>query len=86
MEAWAPFAEGCNGLFTDEVFIQVAKHGKTVAQVNLRWYYQCGIVAIPRSSQKARIVENLNIFDFRLDYEDMRAIEKLDLNRTQFPE
>jgi 2,5-diketo-D-gluconate reductase A len=87
MEAWAPFAEGRNGLFTNEVLVQIAKkHSKTVAQVNLRWHYQRGIVAIPRSSQKAHIVENLDIFDFKLDHADMSAIEKLDLNKTQFPE
>jgi 2,5-diketo-D-gluconate reductase A len=87
MEAWAPFAEGRNGLFTNEVFTQIAKkHGKTVAQVNLRWHYQRGIVAIPRSSQKAHIIENLDIFNFKLDHGDMSAIEKLDLNKTQFPE
>ncbi len=87
MEAWAPFAEGRNGLFTNEVFVQIAKkHSKTVAQVNLRWHFQRGIVAIPRSSQKVHIVENLDIFDFKLDQADMSAIEKLDLNKTQFPE
>ncbi|PUU67504.1 2,5-diketo-D-gluconic acid reductase [Flavobacterium sp. WLB] len=87
MEAWAPFAEGRNGLFTNEVFTQIAKkYNKTVAQVNLRWHYQRGIVAIPRSSQKTHIVENLGIFDFKLNSGDMKAIEKLDLNKTQFPE
>ncbi|WP_294957781.1 aldo/keto reductase [uncultured Flavobacterium sp.] len=87
MEAWAPFAEGRNGLFTNEVLMQIAKkHGKTTAQVSLRWHLQRGMVAIPRSSQKAHIVENLAIFDFQLDDTDMNAIEKLDLNKTQFPE
>lgn len=87
MQAWAPFAEGRNGLFTNEVLTQIAKkHGKTTAQVSLRWHYQRGIVAIPRSSQKEHITENLNIFDFKLDDVDMKAIEKLDLNKTQFPE
>lgn len=86
-EAWAPFAEGRNGLFTNDVLTQIAKkHGKTVAQINLRWHYQRGIVSIPRSSQKAHILENLNIFNFSLDHTDMKLIEKLDLNRTQFPE
>ncbi|WP_343706226.1 aldo/keto reductase [Flavobacterium sp.] len=87
MQAWAPFAEGRNGLFTNEVLTQIAKkHGKTTAQVSLRWHYQRGIVAIPRSSQKEHITENLNIFDFKLDDVDMKAIEKLNLNKTQFPE
>lgn len=87
MEAWAPFAEGRNGLFTNEVLAQIAKkYSKTTAQVSLRWHYQRGIVSIPRSSQKAHIIENLNIFDFKLDDVDMKVIEKLDLNKTQFPE
>lgn len=87
MQAWAPFAEGRNGLFINETLTQIAKkHGKTTAQVSLRWHYQRGIVAIPRSSQKAHILENLNVFDFKLDDADMKAIEKLDLNKTQFPE
>ncbi|WET03002.1 aldo/keto reductase [Flavobacterium sp. YJ01] len=87
VEAWAPFAEGRNGLFTNEVLTQIAKkYGKTTAQVSLRWHYQRGIIAIPRSSQKAHIIENLNIFDFKLDDVDIKSIEKLDLNKTQFPE
>ncbi len=87
MEAWAPFAEGRNGLFTNETLTQIAKkHSKTTAQVSLRWHLQRGIVAIPRSSQKAHIIENLDIFNFKLDDADIKAIEKLDLNKTQFPE
>lgn len=87
MEAWAPFAEGRNGLFTNETLAQIGrKYNKTNAQISLRWHYQRGIVVIPRSSQKAHMIENLNIFDFKLDDADIEAIEKLDLNRTQFPE
>ena len=62
------------------------KHNKTIAQVCLRWHYQRGVVAIPRSSQKAHMIENLNIFDFELSDEDMKTITTLDLDRTQFPE
>jgi len=87
LEAWAPFAEGRNGLFVNETLAVIArKYGKTNAQVSLRWHYQRGIVAIPRSSQKAHMAENLDIFDFQLDDEDMRTISNLDLNKTQFPE
>ena len=87
MQAWAPCAEGRNGLFTNEILTKIAqKHGKTTAQVSLRWHYQRGIVAIPRSSQKVHIIENLDIFDFKLDSADIKEIEKLDLNKTQFPE
>jgi 2,5-diketo-D-gluconate reductase A len=87
MEAWAPFAEGRHGLFTNDTLAAIAKkHNKTVAQVCLRWHFQRGIVAIPRSSQKAHIAENLNIFDFGLDDSDLASISPLDLNTTQFPE
>ena len=87
MEAWAPFAEGRHGLFTNDTLAAIArKHNKTVAQVCLRWHFHRGIVAIPRSSQKAHIAENVNIFDFSLDDSDLASISPLDLNTTQFPE
>jgi 2,5-diketo-D-gluconate reductase A len=87
MEGWAPFAEGRHGLFTNATLAAIGKkYNKTVAQVSLRWHYQRGIIAIPRSSQKAHIAENVNIFDFRLEHSDMASISTLDLNTTQFPE
>ena len=87
MEAWAPLAEGRHGLFTNDTLAAIGKkHNKSVAQVCVRWHYQRGIIAIPRSHQKAHIAENMNIFDFSLDDSDMLAISKLDLNTTQFPE
>ena len=86
-EAWAPFAQGRNGLFTNETLTEIGKkYNKTPAQVSLRWHLQRDIVAIPRSSQKAHILENLAIFDFELSKEDMALIAGLDLNVTQFPE
>lgn len=87
MEAWAPLAEGRNGLFTNPVLEQIGqKHGKTVAQVDLRWHHQRGTVAIPRSSNPHHRRENLRIFDFSLDADDMQKIAALDLNRSLFPE
>lgn len=87
MEAWSPFAQGRNGLFTNQTLAEIGKkYNKTNAQVSLRWHFQRGIVAIPRTSQKAHMIENLNIFDFQLDESDMKTISKLDLNTTQFPE
>lgn len=87
MEAWSPFAAGRNGVFTNPVLAEIGqKYGKTNAQVCLRWLNQRGIVAIPRSSNKEHMIENLDIFDFELDVADMKAIATLDLNRTQFPE
>ena len=87
MQAWSPFAAGRNGIFNNPTLASIAKkHGKTIAQVCLRWHFQRGIVAIPRSSQKAHMIENLDIFDFELDAADLQTIAPLDLNRTQFPE
>ncbi|MBI5010663.1 MAG: aldo/keto reductase [Bacteroidia bacterium] len=87
MEAWSPFAAGRNGIFKNETLAAVGKkYNKSIAQVVLRWHFQRGIVAIPRSSQKAHMIENLNIFDFELPAGDMQTIAKLDLNTTQFPE
>jgi 2,5-diketo-D-gluconate reductase A len=87
MEAWSPFAEGRNGLFTNPVLEQIGKkHSKTVAQVVLRWHHQRGVVAIPRSSNPAHRRENLAIFDFSLTADDMNRISALDENRSQFPE
>lgn len=87
MEAWSPFAAGRNGIFTNETLAAIGKkYNKSIAQVVLRWHFQRGIVAIPRSSQKAHMIENLNIFDFELSGSDIQSIAKLDLNRTQFPE
>ena len=87
MEAWSPFAAGRNEIFTNQTLAAIGKkHQKSIAQVCLRWHYQRGIVAIPRSSQKAHMIENLNIFDFELLESDMQTIATLDLNTTQFPE
>ena len=87
MEAWSPFAEGRNELFTNPTLAEIGKkHNKTNAQVSLRWHFQRGIVAIPRTSKKEHMIENLNIFDFKLDETDMMKISSLDLNKTQFPE
>jgi len=87
MEAWSPFAAGRNGIFTNQILADIGlKYNKSIAQVCLRWHYQRGIVAIPRSSQKAHMIENLEIFDFELAETDLQTIAKLDLNITQFPE
>ena len=85
IEAWGPFAEGKNNLFQNEVLRSVAvKHGKSVAQVVLRWLTQRGVVAIPKSVRKERMAENLNIFDFELDTEDNKAIATLDQKTSSF--
>lgn len=84
-EAWGPFAEGKNGLFTNEVLQPIAdKHGKSIAQVVLRWLTDRGIVAIPKSVRKERMAQNFDIFDFDLDAGDLNAIAKLDQNASSF--
>ncbi len=83
-QAWAPFAEGLNGMFTNPVLSKIAKsHGKSVAQVILRFNVQRNIISIPKSVRKERIEENFNIWDFELNSEDIKAISELDLKRPQ---
>ena len=85
MEGWAPFAEGKNNLFGNERLREIAeKHGKSVAQVVLRWLLQRGIVCIPKSVKKERMEENFNVFDFELDSEDLAKIAALDTGMSCF--
>jgi 2,5-diketo-D-gluconate reductase A len=85
IESWGPFAEGRNNIFGNELLLSIAgKYGKTVAQVILRWLTQRGIIVIPKSVRKERIIENFNIFDFELSPEDMDAIVALDTKASSF--
>ena len=83
-EAWGPMAEGQHGIFAHPVLTGIGqKYGKTAAQVALRWNAQRGVVIIPKSTHKERMEENFNIWDFTLSDEDMAAIAKLDLGRSE---
>ena len=85
MEGWAPFAEGKNDLFHNETLKEIGeKHGKSVAQVVLRWLLQRGIVCIPKSVKKERMEENFNVFDFTLDKEDFAKIGALNTGMSCF--
>ncbi|NSJ14678.1 aldo/keto reductase [[Clostridium] scindens] len=78
-QAWAPFAEGLKGMFTEPVLMEIAaRHSKTPAQVILRWNVQQGVIVIPKSVHKKRMAENLDIWDFELDAEDLDKISELD--------
>ena len=82
-EAWAPFAEGRRDIFNNPTVKAIAgRHGKTAAQVMLRWLNQRGVVVIPKSVSKARMAENLDIFDFTLDDEEMRRMAVLDTGKS----
>jgi len=84
-EAWAPFAEGRNGLFEHPLLTGIGKkHGKSVGQVVLRWIYQRGIVSLAKSVRKERMEENINIFDFELSPEETLQITALDTGTSAF--
>lgn len=85
LEAWAPFGEGREGLFENEVLKKIGeKYGKTTAQVMLRHHIQRGIVVIPKSTHFERMEENFNVFDFNLSDEDMNKISAIDRNESVF--
>ena len=84
-EAWAPFGEGRGGLFENETLRAIGrKHGKTSAQVMLRWNLQRGVVVIPKSVHIERMRENFDVFDFTLSEEDMAEIGSLDKAESSF--
>ena len=79
-EAWAPLGGGRYNPFEDEMLKEIAeKHNKTVGQVILRWEIQRGVVVIPKSTHVERIKENIDIFDFELNEEEMKQISSLDM-------
>ena len=82
-EAWAPFAEGQNGIWDNPVLKAIAeRHGRTVGQVVLRWLNQRGVVVIPKTVHKERMTENLNILDFTLTEKEMEAIATLETGKS----
>lgn len=84
-EAWAPFGEGRGGLFENETLKDIGrKYGKTTAQVMLRWNIQRGVIVLPKSTHKERMVQNMDVFDFSLTQEDMGAIAALDTKTSAF--
>lgn len=83
--SWGPLAEGRNNFFSDALLTEISnRHGKSVAQVALRWLVQRGVIVIPKSTHKERMAENLNIFDFELSVEEMDQIATLDTKQSLF--
>jgi 2,5-diketo-D-gluconate reductase A len=84
-ESWGPFAEGKNDLFKNQTLASIGKkYNKSIAQVVVRWLTQRGIVAIPKSVRKDRMEENFDVFDFRLNDDDMNQIQSLDQKVSAF--
>ncbi len=85
MEAWAPFAEGRNNMFSNPELQEIGdKYNKSIAQVILRWLVQRNIVPLAKSVKKTRMQENINIFDFELSDEDMQKISAMDKKESSF--
>jgi 2,5-diketo-D-gluconate reductase A len=85
IESWGPFAEGKNDLFTNPVLTEIgAGHGKSVAQVVLRWLIQRDVVVIPKSTRPERMTQNLDVFDFDLTDDEMARIAALDTGASVF--
>jgi 2,5-diketo-D-gluconate reductase A len=79
IESWGPLAEGRNNIFNNEILKSIGeKYNKSVAQVILRWLTQRGVIVIPKTVNKERMEENLNVFDFDLSTQDMETIKTLD--------
>ena len=85
LEAWAPFAEGKKGIFTNETLMGIGeKYNKSVGQVILRWLVQRGIVPLAKTVRKERMLENIDIFDFQLSEEDMKTITNMNKDTSSF--
>lgn len=85
IESWGPFAEGKNDIFHNALLAAIgAAHGKSIAQVILRWLMQREVVAIPKSVRPERMLENFSIFDFELSPEEMASIATLDTKTSAF--
>jgi 2,5-diketo-D-gluconate reductase A len=85
IEAWGGFAEGKNNLFSDPVLTEIGEaHGKSTAQVVVRWLIQRNIVTIPKSVRRERMEQNLDVFDFELTVDEVARIAAMDTGTSQF--
>ena len=85
LEAWGPLAQGRNNIFAHPVLCAIGeRHGRTAAQVALRYLLQRDVIIIPKSVHRERMVANLDILDFQLDDADLAAIAALDEGKSLF--
>ena len=83
LEAWSPLAEGRNSIIKNKTLVTIGeKYGKTSAQVALKFLIQNGVIIIPKTTHKERMIENINLFDFTLSDDDLHAIRLLDTGRN----
>ncbi|GEK23049.1 aldo/keto reductase [Cellulomonas xylanilytica] len=83
IESWGPLAEGKNDIFTNPVLTEIGQvHGRSVAQVTLRWLVQRGVVVIPKSAKQERMAENIDVFDFELTDDQMDRIATLETGKS----
>ena len=86
-ESWSPLAQGGDGVFDQKIIRELAdKYGKTPAQIVIRWHLDSGLVVIPKSVTPARIAENFDVWDFRLDKDELGDIAKLDQGKRLGPD
>ena len=79
--AWGPMAQGKDAFFSNDILLKIGeKHGKTPSQIGLRFLVQQGIPAIPKTTDPARMAENIDIFDFILDDEDMHTLTRMNIH------
>lgn len=84
-ESWSPLACGQNGIWKNPALIEIAEsHGKSVSQIALRFLIRQGIIMIPKSTNTGHMIENLDVLDFDLEADEIRAIEKLEVGRSLF--
>lgn len=85
LESWSPFVSGQNNFFKNPTLMGVAKkHNKTVAQVALRFLIQQDIIVIPKTTNEQRMIENIAVFDFKLDSDDMKTLMAMDTGKSAF--
>ena len=83
LEAWSPLAEGRNSIFKNKTLVAIGeKYGKTSAQVALKFLIQNGVIIIPKTTHKERMIENIDLFDFTLSDDDLHDIRLLDIGRN----
>lgn len=84
LQAWGPLAEGQKNIFENNILKSIAnKYKKSVAQIVLRWHIQNGVICIPKTVEKRRMKENMDIWNFQLDSDDMRSIEKMNIRYSE---